>query len=59
MAFGQVLQVPQDNPIFMREKSNNMYSTSAYFLAFATRGLLCTWFYPVLLTIASFYWFDF
>ena len=58
MLFGQVLQIPQDGPIFKREISNNMYSVHAYWMSMVTRAILTTWIYPVLLTITSFFWSD-
>ena len=36
-----------------------MYTVSAYYLAFATRAVMMTWFYPVLLSAASFWFFQF
>ena len=59
MVFGQVLQIPQENPIFQRELSNHMYSVSAYWLATWTRAVLCAWFYPVILVTCSFFFFEF
>ena len=36
-----------------------MYSVHAYYLAFITERFLCTWFYPVVVTLTSFYFFEF
>ena len=33
MSFAQVLQIPMQRPIFMREVANRMYTTTAFYLA--------------------------
>ena len=36
-----------------------MYSVHAYYLAFLTRCFICSWFYPVVVTITAFFFFKF
>jgi len=59
MLFGQILQIPQYNPIFQREFANRMYTVHSYYLAVCCQSLTCVWFYPVLVTLITFYCFDF
>ena len=51
------MQIPQENPIFQREVSNHMYSVHAYFWSKVAQGVTAVWFYPVIITICSFYCF--
>ena len=49
------MQIPQELPIFKREISNHMYSVHAYFWSKVAQGITAVWFYPVIITICSFY----
>ena len=56
-SFIQVLQIPIDRPIFMREVTNKMYSASAYYLAITTSSSLVVVIYPLVVTLTSFFFF--
>ena len=58
-SFAQVLQIPIARPIFIREVSNRMYGTSAYYLSMVTATVTLFILYPVVVTLTSFYFFDF
>lgn len=58
-SFAQVLQIPVTRPIFLREVSNRMYSTSAYYMALTTSTVTLFILYPIVVTITSFYFFSF
>ena len=53
-----MLQIPVSRPIFIREVSNRMYTTSAYFLSTVTATVTMFILYPVLVTLTAFYFFD-
>jgi hypothetical protein len=57
MSFGQVLQIPIALPIFTREVSNHMYSSTAYYLSTTVASILTFLFYPVVVSIVSFWMF--
>jgi len=58
-SFAQVLQIPIARPIFIREVSNGMYSTSAYYLSMVTATLTLFILYPIVVTLTSFFFFRF
>ena len=58
-SFAQVLQIPVARPIFIREVSNRMYGTTAYYLSMATATATMFILYPIVVTISSFFFFDF
>ena len=55
--FGQILQIPQFNPIFKREHANNMYTVHAFYISLICQILTFAWIYPAVLTGCSFYAF--
>ena len=57
-SFGQVLTIPVVRPIFIREVSNRMYGTTAYYMAMATQMMTLFPIYPIMVTLTSFWWFD-
>ena len=57
MSFGQVLQIPIALPIFTREVSNHMYSSTAYYLSTTVASILSFLFYPIVVSIVSFWMF--
>ena len=57
-SFAQVLQIPQARPIFIREVSNRMYGTTAYYLAMASATATMFILYPIAVTFTSFFFFD-
>ena len=59
MSFAQVMQIPLARPIFSREITNGMYSTSAYYLATITASLMSFFLYPIVTAFVSFFFFDF
>ena len=57
MSFGQVLQLPTALPIFTREASNHMYSSSAYYLSTAVASVMTFLMYPIVVSLVSFWMF--
>ena len=53
------MQIPQLNPVFQREHSSNMYSVHAYYTAIMCQTFCVIWFYPIMVSVLSFYCFDF
>ena len=58
MSFAQVIQIPVARPIFSREITNRMYSTSAYYLATVAASLFTFLLYPIVTSLVSFFFFD-
>ena len=56
-SFAQVLQIPIARPIFIREVSNRMYGTTAYYLSMTTATVTLFIMYPIVVTLTSFYFF--
>ena len=59
MCMGQVLQIPNFRPIFIREQTNKMYSPSAYFLATFLVTTMMFMFYPLIIGTICFFFIDF
>ena len=59
MSFSQVLQIPVQRSIFMREVNNRMYSTTAYYLASCAAAIVTFFLYPLMTALVSFFFFDF
>ena len=55
LCFGNVLQIPNYNPVFKREHSNRMYSVHAYWTSHALVGLSLVWIYPLIISFCSYY----
>ena len=58
MSFAQVLQIPVQRPIFMREVANRMYTTTAYYLASCAAATVTFFLYPMMTALVSFFFFD-
>lgn len=54
MSMGQVMMIPKTKPLYTRERANNMYSASAYFLATWLTATLNFIFYPLITSSISF-----
>ena len=54
MSMAQVCNIPVLRPIYNKERANNMYSTTAYFLAIWISMTLCFIFYPLITSAFSF-----
>ena len=57
-SFAQVLTIPLNRPLFVREVSNRMYSGTPYYLALATSSVFTFVLYPIVASIPSFYFFE-
>ena len=59
MSMAQVLQIPLTRPIFNREIASGTYTTTAYYLAFATVSVITFFLYPIVTSLVSFYFYGF
>ena len=58
-SFAQVLQIPIVRPIMIRELSNRMYGVNAYYLSMVTTTVTLFITYPIVVTLTSFWFFEF
>lgn len=59
MSMSQVMVIPRQKKIFNRERANNMYNSTSYFLAVWLIQTLLTILYPVISTAISFHYLGF
>ena len=59
MSMGQVMMIPKTRPLYTRERQNNMYSATAYFLATWLTATLTFIMYPLITSSISFSFLDF
>ena len=54
-----VLLIPTSYPIFKREMGSHMYSATAYFVAATMANVLVNIFYPIIVSLLSFWWYQY
>lgn len=54
-----VLLIPSAYPVFKREMGSHMYSSTAYFVASTMSNVLVNIFYPILVSLLSFWWYGY
>ena len=58
-AFAMVLMIPMAFPVYRREIGSHMYSPSAYFWAATLSNVLIHIFYPLLVSLLTFFFYGF
>ena len=58
-AFAMVLIIPMAYPVYRREMGSHMYSASAYFFAATLSAVCINIFYPLLVSILTFWFYGF
>lgn len=54
-AFAMIMQIPQSYPVYMRETKNRMYRPTVYYFANLLSAICCHFFYPLFVSLGSFY----
>ena len=58
-AFAMVLMIPLAFPVFQREMGSHMYSASAYFISATASNICINMFYPLLVSLLTFWSYGF
>ena len=59
MSMAQVMNIPVLRPIYNRERANNMYRTTTYFITIWLSTFCCFIFYPLITSVLSFKYLGF
>ena len=58
-AFAMVLMIPLAFPVYRREMGSHMYSASAYFISATASNICVNMFYPLLVSLLTFWFYGF
>ena len=57
--FAMVLMIPSNYPVYRREMGSHMYSASSYFTAATFSNIATNIFYPILVSLLTFFFYDY